>query len=60
VSELLAASRTILLAITPLLIAGCDTSSPPDDRSTGFQRKTAGRENVTFYIAGMNERLKIY
>ena len=43
-----------------LLIAGCDAFSTPTDQSTDSEEQSAGRENVTFYVAGMNERLKIY
>ena len=53
-------SRAILLAVAALLIAGCDHSSMPDDRSTDSNEKSADRQDVTFYVAEMNDRLNIY
>ena len=58
-SDSLISSRAMLLAVAVLLIAGCDASSTPVDRTTDSTEKPAGRENVTFYVAGMNKRLKI-
>ena len=62
----------MLLAVAALLIAGCDTpttatddsagsakQSVPKDDSTDALKKPTGQKNVTFFVAGMNERLKI-
>lgn len=59
-SDTLTRGRALLLAIAALWIAGCDASSTRSDQSTDSKEQSAGRENVTFYVAGMNERLKIY
>ena len=63
----------MLLAVAALLIAGCDTpttatddsagsakQSVPKDESNHALKKPAGQKNVTFYVAGMNEKLDIY
>jgi hypothetical protein len=47
------------LAVAALLIAGCDASSTPTDRSTDSAKTPAGQKDVTFYVAGMNARLNI-
>jgi len=59
VSNPLIRSRAILLAVAALLIAGCDASSTPTDRSTDSAKTPAGQKDVTFYVAGMNARLNI-
>ena len=64
--------RATLLAVAALLISGCDAPSAatddsagsakqsvPEDDSTGSVEKPAGQRDVTFYVAGMNEKLKI-
>ena len=71
-SDLLIARRVFLSVVTVLLVAGCDHLRTPGDGSPGSAdsstdaaqktdsaKKSAGGENVTFYIAGMNKRLKI-
>ena len=64
--------RAILMAVAVVLIAGCDIPSAatddsagsakqsvPEDDSNDALKKLAGQKNVTFYVAGMNKRLKI-
>ncbi len=43
-----------------LLVVGCDASSTRKDRSNDSEKVSSGRDNVTFYVPGMNDRLKIY
>ncbi|MCH9002345.1 MAG: hypothetical protein IIC02_07200 [Planctomycetes bacterium] len=62
----------MLLAVAALFLAGCDTpttatddsvdsakQSVPQNDSTDALKKPTGQKNVTFFVAGMNERLKI-
>lgn len=66
-------NRLFLLAVAALLIAGCNSSSTatddsagsakqsvPQDDSTDVLKKLSGQKSVTFYVAGMNEKLGIY
>ena len=62
----------MLLAVAALFLAGCDTpttatddsadsakQSVPQNDSTDALKKPTGQKNVTFFVAGMNGRLKI-
>ena len=59
-SDPLTRSRAVLLAVAALLIAGCDALSTSTDQPTDSEEQSAGREDVTFYVKGMNDRLNIY
>jgi len=60
VSDPLTRSRALLLAVATLLIAGCETRTAPTDHSTDATEKPAGSQDVTLYVAGMNDRLNIF
>jgi hypothetical protein len=64
--------RLNLIALVALFVAGCGSTTTTDDpankaddktttqsASTPDKRKDSGLTNVTFYLEGMNHRLKI-
>ena len=54
-SDPLIVNQVFLWTAAVVMFAGCDASAPQSDAA----KKQVGRENVTFYVAGMNQRLKI-
>jgi hypothetical protein len=52
-------ARAGLLTAAALLIAGCHSSRTPAGGAHDAADETGEHRNVTFYLAGMNRRLKI-
>ena len=52
-------NTTRLIAASAVLIAGCSSSSTPTADPTTSWEQPSRPGNVTFYVAGMNERLQI-
>jgi hypothetical protein len=48
-----------MILCTAVLLTGCNFSSTPTASAPDELEQAAGFVDVTFYIAGMNQRLKI-
>jgi hypothetical protein len=51
--------RAGMIGAAALLLAGCNASIPTTVSPANSQAKSSSPTEVTLYLAGMNERLKI-
>ena len=52
-------NRAVVICAAAVWMAGCTSSSTPSVVPGGASEQSTGLKQATFYVAGMNERLKI-